>query len=61
MDNPCRHCNEANLDYVNECEYGCDNPCEQAKLFYKAIGERLDDLLRLAKRMIDGEQKEATP
>lgn len=45
MDNPCKHCDKANMDFVNDCGYGCDNPCEQAKNFWEQAGNKLDVLL----------------
>jgi hypothetical protein len=51
MDFPCKHCDEANMDFVNDCEYGCDNPCEQAKDFYKRLGNKIDGLLDRLKEM----------
>ncbi|MBO5715553.1 MAG: hypothetical protein J6S23_04065 [Clostridia bacterium] len=52
MDNPCKHCDKANPDFVNECEYGCDNPCQSAKDFYRVLNRQLDDLLKRAKDLL---------
>lgn len=52
MDNPCKHCDKANPDFVNECEYGCDNPCQSAKDFYRVLSRQLDDLLKRAKDIL---------
>lgn len=49
MDNPCKHCKLANPDFVNEVEYGCDNPCQNAKDFYRVLNGQLDDLLKRVK------------
>ena len=46
MDNPCKHCDEANIHSVNDCEYGCDEPCQKAKDFYKSVGDTLKVLLK---------------
>ena len=44
MDNPCKHCDKANMHYVNDCEYGCDEPCQKAKDFYKEeLGLKRDE------------------
>lgn len=51
MDNPCKYCNKANVDFVNDCEYGCDNPCQKAKEFYKQVGNKLDELLKAVKQL----------
>ena len=52
MDNPCKYCEQANIDYINDCEYGCDTPCEKAKDFFKTINKKLDNLLEQVKRLI---------
>ena len=57
MDNPCKHCDKANPDFVNECEYGCDSPCNQVKEFYRVLCDKLDDLIKLAQKAL-GEIKE---
>ncbi len=46
MDNPCKHCDKSNLDFVNDNEYGCSKPCKAVKDFYKWLGEKLDEMLR---------------
>lgn len=51
MDNPCKQCPELNMVYINDCEYGCDNPCEKAKEFYGSIGKKLDELLDTVKQI----------
>ena len=45
MDNPCKYCNKANMEFVDDLEYGCDTPCLQAKEFYKTLGCQIDKLL----------------
>ena len=50
MDNPCKHCDKAIEDYLDDCEYGCDNPCEKAKNFYKQVNNKLDELLKAVKK-----------
>ena len=50
MDNPCKYCDKTNMEYLRDCEYGCDNPCEKAKNFYKQVGNKLDELLKAAKK-----------
>lgn len=52
MDNPCKYCDKTNMDFVNDCEYGCDNPCQQAKDFYKQVGNKIDELLDKCKRLL---------
>lgn len=52
MDNPCKYCEKANIDYINDCEYGCDTPCEKAKDFFRTINKKLDNLLEQVKRLI---------
>ena len=53
MDNPCKHCKLANPDFVNECEYGCDDPCQNAVDFWKTVSEQLDGLLNRAKDLLN--------
>lgn len=50
MDNPCKYCDKVIEDYLDDCEYGCDNPCEKAKEFYSCVGEKLDELLKAVKQ-----------
>lgn len=50
MDNPCKECPQLNMAYIDDCEYGCDNPCEKAKEFYNSIGNKLDELLKAVKQ-----------
>lgn len=50
MDNPCKQCPELNMAYLDDCEYGCDNPCEKAKEFYSSVGKKLDELLDVVKQ-----------
>lgn len=58
MEKPCKHCDKANMDYVNECEYGCDNPCQNAKDFYKVWNSQADDLLKRVRDFLaKGENK----
>lgn len=52
MDNPCKYCDKANTDYIDDCEYGCDNPCEKAKEFFQSINKKLDELLNRVKTLI---------
>ncbi len=57
MDNPCKYCDKANIDFVNECEYGCDNPCQKAKELYKQVGNKLDELLDKCKQLLRKEDE----
>lgn len=50
MDNPCKHCDKAVEDYLDDCEYCCDNTCEKAKEFYNSVGKKLDELLEAVKQ-----------
>ena len=50
MDNPCKYCNKVIPEYLDDCEYGCDNPCEKAKEFYSSVGKKLDELLEAVKQ-----------
>lgn len=50
MDNPCKQCPELNMAYLDDCEYGCDNPCKKAKEFYSSVGNKLDELLKAVKQ-----------
>lgn len=61
MDNPCLHCDKANIDFVNECEYGCDHPCRRAKKFYRDLGDRLDALLCAAKALLQKGEDDEDP
>lgn len=54
MDNPCKHCPKANPEFVNDCEYGCDAPCQSAKDFWETVNKQLDDLLKKAKDLLCG-------
>lgn len=51
MDNPCKQCPELNMGYIDDCEYGCDSPCEKAKEFYSSVGKKLDELLGAVKQL----------
>ncbi len=57
MDNPCKYCDKANMDFVNDCEYGCDNPCQKAKDFYKKVGNKLDELLDKCRQLLRKEDE----
>lgn len=50
MDNPCKQCPELNMAYLDDCEYGCDNPCKKAKEFCSSVGNKLDELLKAVKQ-----------
>ena len=52
MRNPCQDCDKSNIEFVNDCEYGCDNPCDKAKAFWKEIDSRLDTLLDKVKKAL---------
>lgn len=56
MDNPCKCCEKTNVDYVRDCEYGCDNPCQKAKDFYKAILDKIDTLCDRARGILKEEK-----
>ncbi|HAU87717.1 MAG TPA: hypothetical protein DCW90_20185 [Lachnospiraceae bacterium] len=58
MDNPCKHCDKANIHYVNDCEYGCDKPCQKAKDFYKSLGNELDEILKKLHELIEKMERE---
>lgn len=51
MDNPCKRCDKANKYY--DCEYGCDEPCQKAKDFYKSVGDKLDEILKKLCKLIE--------
>ena len=51
--NPCEHCDNADMHYVNDCEYGCDEPCEKAREFYKSIGDTLEELLDKINKLLE--------
>lgn len=57
MDNPCKHCPKANLDFVNDNEYGCNTPCKSAKDFWSTVSKQLDDLLERARDLLKGGTK----
>lgn len=52
MKNPCHDCPRANMEFVNDSEYGCFIPCSKAKAFWKAIDNRLDTLLEKVKTVL---------
>lgn len=54
MDCPCKHCPNANPDFVNDAEYGCDTPCKSAKDFWDYVSKRLDDFLEKARALLKG-------
>ena len=45
------------MDYVRDCEYGCDNPCQKAKDFDKAILDKIDILYDRARGILREEEK----
>lgn len=51
--NPCEHCDKADMHYVNDCEYGCDEPCEKARIFYKMAGDTLEDILKKINKLLE--------
>lgn len=53
MDNPCKYCDKANIYYVIDCEYGCDEPCQKAKDFYKSVGDELGDFLKKLDELLE--------
>ena len=53
MDNPYKYCDKANVHYVNDCEYGRDEPCQKAKDFHKSVGDELEELLKKMNRLIE--------
>ena len=57
MDNPFKQCPELNMAYINDCEYGCDNPCEKAKEFYSSVEKKLDELIDKCQRLLKKEDK----
>lgn len=54
MDNPCKRCPNANPDFVNDNEYGCNTPCKSAKDFWDDVNKHLDDLLKIARTLLKG-------
>ena len=42
---------------TNDCEYGCDNPCQKAKDFYKQVGNKLDELLDKCRQLLRKEDE----
>ena len=48
---------KVNIDFVNNCEYGCDNPCEKAKDFWKELSNKLDDLLDKLQQLLRKEDE----
>lgn len=58
MDNPCKQCPELNMTYINDCEYGCDNPCKKAKDFWEQVGNKLDELLDKCQKLLRKEDEE---
>lgn len=56
MDNPCKECPKMTPELFEPFEYGCDNPCQEAKDFYNSVGKTLDDLLMRVKGLV-GEDK----
>ena len=52
MDNPCKECPKMTPELFEPFEYGCDNPCQEAKDFYNSVGKTLDDLLMRVKEMV---------
>ena len=57
LKHPCFSCRKADLELVNMFEYGCDNPCKEAKLFFKYVNNRLDDLIDKARNLLEQESK----
>lgn len=53
MDNPCKNCDKANLEAVNDGEYGCDTPCKKATDFTAAISKSLDEILDILSKFGD--------
>ena len=53
MDNPCKNCENARIEYLDDFEYGCDKPCEKAKEFYKILGNKLDELIGKIEKIIN--------
>ena len=40
------------------CEYGCDEPCKEAKDFYKSLGDVLDEILKKLYELIEKTERE---
>lgn len=53
MDNPCKNCDKANIHYVSDFEYGCDNPCQKAEDFYESISGKLESLLNKINELLE--------
>lgn len=53
MDNPCKYCEKANIHYVNNCEYGCDEPCQKAENFYKSLDDKFEALLDKLTKLLE--------
>lgn len=59
MDNPCKQCKYMDPQFLDNFEYGCENPCVEAKEFYDKLGKRMDELIiKLKKLMNENNQKE---
>ena len=50
--NPCRNCEKASRDMVNDLEYGCFNPCQRAEDFFEHVGKTIDDLIRRVNELL---------
>lgn len=53
-EHPCRNCNKANIDFVDNFEYGCFNPCQEAEDYFADIGRKIDELLKRANELLKG-------
>ena len=53
MNNPCKYCGKANIHYVNDGEYGCDEPCQKARDFYKSVGDTLEEMLETMNKLLE--------
>lgn len=53
MDNPCKQCKYMDPQFLDNFEYGCESPCDEAKEFYKELGRRMDELLERIKKVVD--------
>lgn len=51
--NPCERCNKMDRLYVKDCEYGCDEPCEEARIFYKMAGDTLKEILDKINKLLE--------
>ena len=57
MQNPCYNCKKANIEDVFCFEYGCCDPCQEAKKYFEEVGTNIDDLLVRVRKLL-GEKED---